>query len=99
MTHVMVVGTEEAQDFQLLDDGVALVGTGFTIDIEWRTAPSSPAPTVAWLSQAVGTVRVTGCEGMALGSYPFRFILTDGAGSEGYAPNGLAADVWKVVRV
>lgn len=97
MTHTMVAGTSEPQDFQLKDDGANLVGTGFTVGIVWsETTPAGP-PTVAWLSQAAGTVRVTGCASMAVGKYPFRFSLTDGASAVGYCPNGDAPDEWLVV--
>jgi hypothetical protein len=99
MTHQMVFGTSEGQDFQLLNDGVALNGTGLTVSIEWRDpAPTSP-PTVAWLSAAAGTVRVTGTGSMAVGRYPFRFKLVDGGTLIGYAPNSAGADVWRVVAV
>lgn len=99
MTHIMVVGTSEPQDFELLNNGAAIDGSSLGVDIEWRApAPSNP-PTVAWLSAAAGTVRVTGAEGMAVGTYPFRFILTDGASDDGFAPNGAAPDVWRVVPV
>jgi len=97
--HIMVVGTSEPQDFQLLEDGVAKDGTGWDVDIEWRDSPDTP-PTVAWLVQASGTVRVTGTESMAVGQYRFRFSLTDGGGDVGYVPNlDKEANVWRVVRL
>lgn len=99
MTHTMVVGTTEAQDFQLLNDGVALNGTGLTVSIEWRDPEPASLPTVAWLSAAAGTVRVTGTGSMPVGRYPFRFKLVDGSSLIGYAPNSAGADVWRVVAV
>lgn len=107
MTHVIPVGTSEPQDFALKNDGVALVGTGFTIGLEMFTlsdlgvwdAIGSPMPTVAWLSQAAGTVRVTGLEGLSAGTYAVRFTLEDGSGTIGYAPNGLSADTWRIVLI
>lgn len=102
MTFIMVEGTSEPQDFALKDDGVALNGTSWAIGIEWRgTAPANP-PTIAWLNQAAGTVRASGCEDMARGSYPFRFTITDGSGKMAYVPSSpdtAAADLWVVVRV
>lgn len=99
MTHTIVYGTEEPQDFQLYDDGVALVGTGWTVALVFRDALSVTAPTVAWLSQAAGTVRVNGCEALPVGRYHVRFKLTDGSGDDAYVPNGTKADVWDVVAV
>ncbi len=96
MTHQMVVGTTEPQDFALLDDGVALVGTGFTLGIDWRgTDPTGPV-VVAWLDQAAGTVRVTGTGSMAVGTYFWRWTLTDSGGKIGYIPNKGEPNVWKV---
>lgn len=100
LIHNMVVGTTESQDFALLDEGVAIVGTGFTLGIDWRgTDPAGP-PTVAWLSQAGGTVRVSNTGSMALGKYFFRFTLTDSGGKLNFVPNlDLEANIWRVVRV
>ena len=101
MTHTMVVGTTEPQDFQLLDDHAPLVGTGLDIDIEFRAneVDAEDLPSVAWLSQATGTVRVTDVESLAVGTYHFRFTLTDSGGKVGYVPNESATDVWRVVRI
>lgn len=98
MKHEMVVGTSEAQDFQLLDNRVALNGTGLSIGIEFAVAPGG-APTIAWLNQATGTVRVSNVAGMVVGTYPFRFTLTDGGGKKGYVPNSKAPDVWIVAAL
>lgn len=98
MTHTMVEGTSEPQDFQLLDDGAPLDGTGWTVGIEWR-GDDPTGPTVDWLSQADGTVRVSGCEDMAVGIYPFRFTIANGGGALAYVPNAASADEWRVVRV
>lgn len=98
-THTMVVGTSEPQDFQLLDDGVALVGAGWTVAIEFRApAPATP-PTVAWLNQATGTVRVTGCASMPVGRYYCRFRITDGDDAEAFVPGVPAALEWRVIAV
>lgn len=102
MTHIIPFGTSEPQDFALFDKGVAIDGTAMTVTLEIFTLARvvvTPAPTVAWLSQAAGTVRVTGTEILALGKYYVRYRLTDGAGKIGYAPNQAAADQWHVVRV
>lgn len=98
MQHTTVTGTTEPQDFQLYDDGEALVGTGFTVEIEFRE--SGVTATVDWLAQATGTVRVTDFDGMQTGkTYHFRFKLTDQNAKVGYCPNGDAADEWFVARV
>jgi hypothetical protein len=98
MQHTMVYGTTEPQDFQLYDDGDVLVGTGFTLEIEFRE-PNVSA-TVEWLAQATGQVRVTDMIGMSEGkTYHFRFKLTDQNDKIGYCPNTHAADEWFVVRV
>lgn len=108
MTHTMVIGTTEPQDFQLLDDGAVLVGTGLDVAIEFRTAgltaaqlaaTATSAISVAWLAQATGTVRVTGMEGLPLGTYYFRFTLEDLTGDIGYVPNEATSDEWRVVRI
>lgn len=93
----IVVGTEEPQDFQLLDDNEPLVGTGLTLGIEAREDITGVS--VAWLAQAAGTVRVTGIENLGLGTYHVRYTLTDSGGKVGYSPNGHAPDEWQVVRV
>ena len=62
-------------------------------------AIGSPGPTVAWLDQATGTVRVTGVDLLPPGSYSVRYQLMDGIGNVGYAPNGDTADDWDVVQV
>jgi hypothetical protein len=99
MTHLMVAGTSEPQDFTLTSNGVALVGTGFTIGMEWRSTPEGP-PTVAWLSQAAGTVRVTDTESMAEGNHYFRWTLTDAGGKVGYVPNlDQGSNVWRVIGI
>ena len=84
MKHTMVVGTSEPQDFQLEDDNANLDGSGWDVDIEFRTGGEDV--TVAWLNQAAGTVRVSGLEDLAAGIYYFRFTLTDGS-SLAYVPS------------
>lgn len=101
MTHTFPVGTSEPQDFELQDKGVAINGTGLTLGLvivnaTTLVAPSTP-PSVAWLNQAAGTVRVSGVNGLAVGSYYVRYSLTDAGGKVGYAPNGAKPDLWKVV--
>jgi len=104
VSHYIPLGTSEPQDFLLRNNGQAIDGTGFTIGIEVSKladgviTPQS-APTVAWLSQSAGTVRVTGLESFALGNYLVRFKLTDGGGKVGYVPNGKTADLWVVVPI
>jgi hypothetical protein len=100
MTHTLVVGTSEPQDFQLLDEGLPLDGTSLDIDIEFReTLPVGVTIAVAWLSQATGTVRVTGIEDLPIGKYHSRFKLTDVGNDDGYVPNEQAPDTWDVVKV
>lgn len=105
MKHVIPVGTTEPQDFALLDDGEAVVGTGFTLGlrisqkVDGAYVALDVPPTVAWLSQAAGTVRVSGAGALAIGSYLVRYTLTDGGGKVGFVPNGEKADLWQVVAV
>lgn len=95
----IVQGTTEPQDFQLYDDGAALVGTGWTVTLVFRETLGVTPPTVAWLSQAAGTVRVSGIDALPVGRYHVRYKLTDDASKFGYAPSGDASDVWHIVRV
>lgn len=104
MTHVIVIGTSEPQDFQLIDRGNAVAGAGIVPSIEAShkigdvTTPVSGLA-VAWLDAAAGKVRVTGVEALDVGTYLVRFKLTDSGGEVGFAPNGARADVWRVVAV
>lgn len=86
MTHTIVVGTTEPQDFALFDDAEALVGTSWDVGLEFRETVSGPA--VAWISAAAGTARVTGLDGLTAGIYHFRFTLTDGV-EVAYVPSEL----------
>lgn len=100
MVHVIPVETSEPQDFQLRDDGAAYDGTGITVTLEIAEstgATIATPPTVAWISAAAGTVRVSGVETLAVGTYYVRYVLTDGAGKVGYIPNGRPPDIWYVV--
>lgn len=103
LVHIIPFGTSEPQDFQLLNDGVALDGTGLTLSIEVETPRGqavSPLPiTAVWLDQAAGTVRVTGIEDLPKGRYRVRYVLTNGASQLGYVPNGQQPDIWHVVEV
>ena len=94
-------GTSEPYDVQLYDDGVALVGTGFDVELVIikanGDAVGSPAPTAAWLSQAGGTVRITGHEVLERGEYAVRFKLTDTGNNEGYAPT-LEWETWEILQ-
>lgn len=97
MTYTIVEGTTEPQDVQLQNDGAALSGTGLTVGLDWReTVLGTPA--VAWLSQAAGTVRITGLDQMTVGTYHLRFTLTDASNKVGYCPNVAKPDVWNVVK-
>lgn len=100
---IIPLGTTEPADLQLTDDGENLVGTGLTLGLEIEkyvngamVAIDTP-PTVAWLSAAAGTVRVTDLDNLDEGNYYVRFSLDNGAGSVGYVPNGKSADLWQVV--
>lgn len=100
MIHVIPVGTSEPQDFALFNDGVALDGTGLSVALDIFTDEGesfSPAPTVVWLDQSAGTVRVTDTDGLTVGMYRVRFALTDNASQKGFAPNGQPAMFWDVV--
>jgi hypothetical protein len=99
-TYHIVEGTSEPQDFQILDDGAELVGTGLTLAIRVYsngTLVSTSPPTVAWLDQAAGTVQVSGIESLAAGEYNVRYTLTDSGGKVGFVPGGpnvTASDTW-----
>lgn len=103
-TYRIVEGTSEPQDFQLYDDDAALVGTGLTLGLaiyQNGTAVSSP-PTVAWLSQAAGTVRVSSMNLLSAGEYHVRYTVTDSGSKVGYVPGGpnvVEADRWIIVPV
>lgn len=105
MTHIIPVGTSEPQDFALLDAGVAINGTAITVSLEiaqyasGTTSEVDTPPTVAWLSAAAGTVRVTGTESLEIGTYLVRFKLTDAGSLIGFVPNLAKADIWRVVPV
>jgi len=98
LTHIMVVGTSEPQDFLLLNNGAAVVGTSLTVGLEWRGTAPAGTFSVSWLDAPAGKVRVTGTGSMVIGIYPFRFTLTDGGGAKGYCPNR-GAHQWRVVAV
>lgn len=104
-TYRIVEGTSEPQDFQLEDDGAALDGTGFDVDVvvyQNGTLVTTNAPDVDWLSQGDGTVRVTGIEALGSGEYHVRYTLTDGANKVGFVPGGpnvMGADIWIIVPV
>jgi len=99
--HYIPYGTTEPQDFQLRNGGANLSGTGYTVDIELARidgAAIPTLPTVAWLSEGSGTVRVSGVGSLAEGMYRVRFKLTDVSSLVGYIPNGNDPDVWIVAR-
>lgn len=102
MTHIIPFGTSESQDFQLVDRGDPIDGTGLDVSLEIAAtngSPIDPLPTVSWIDQAIGTVRVVGVENLAVGGYRVRYQLTDIIDTIGYAPNGEKADLWHVVAV
>lgn len=102
---IIVLGETTAKPQQLLEEGVALNGTGLTVTLEIKKYAGgeytavSPAPAVAWLTQASGIVEITGVENLAVGNYYVRYKLTNGAGKYDYVPNGKGGDLWKVVGV
>lgn len=99
---VIVSGTSEPYDFQLRNNGAVLDGTGFTLALEvyrGTTLLTTGVPTAAWLAQASGTVRVSGINQLATGSYRVRYKLTDVGGKVGYVPNQAVPDTWSVVKV
>jgi hypothetical protein len=102
-THIMVVGTTEPQDFQLYNDGEPFDLTGMqSVAIDWSGADPSGTFTVDVLGDpTAGKVRVTGAGVGTLpaGKYPFRFRVTDQAGTIGYLPNRADAIVWWVTAV
>jgi hypothetical protein len=97
------LGTSEPQDFALKNDGEPFDGTGFDLDIEVYASGEilevEYGPTVTWLSQGTGTVRVTGVEGLEVGTYLVRFRVTDSDLKIGYFPNGKQANIWSVVPI
>ena len=99
--HYFPQGTTEPQDFQLRNDGAALSGSGYTVAIELSRIDGGAIPTlptVAWLVQGSGTVRVSGVGSLAEGMYRVRFKLTDVSSLVGYVPNGNDPDTWIVTR-
>lgn len=101
-THDVPVGTTEPQDFALFNGASALDGAGLTVSLVFETEAGvavDPAPTIAWLSQAGGTVRITGAGGLAVGRYYVRVKVTDGSGLVGFFPNDAAKWTWRVVPV
>jgi hypothetical protein len=100
LIHVIPFGTSEPQDFGLLDKGQPIDGTGFEVSLRISKANVAIEPLpVDWLDQESGTVRVTGCEDLAVGRYKVRYLLTDMSSTEGFVPNGDADDEWHVVKV
>lgn len=100
----IVIGTSEPLDVGLTNNGAAFPGTGRVVSLEIEkytdgvySAVTGP-PTVAWLSEADGTVRVTGHGALALGNYAVRYKITAGA-QIGHIPNGDKSDLWTVVPV
>lgn len=101
-TYRIVEGTSEPQDFQLYDEDVALVGTGFTLGLKVYLNGTlvTSAPTAAWLSQAAGTVRVSSMNLLSAGEYHVRYTLTDSGSKVGFIPGGpniVEADRWIIV--
>ena len=93
-------GTSDPYDCALLESGLPLDGTGFTITIVLGAdgvAIGSPGVTVAWLDQAGGTVRISGAEILPVAGYTVRFQLEDSGGQIGYVPNGDVPETWDVV--
>lgn len=100
--HEIVYSTSEPQDFVLENDEVAIDGTGLTVGLHIEThagAAVLPEPTVAWLVQASGTVRVSGCDTLPVGRYKVRFSVENGSGDIGYFPRDGQPMVWKVVEL
>lgn len=88
-------GVSEARDFQLSDANGPIVGTGLAVDVLWAT---NPCPlSAAWIDEAAGTVRVTGLNALAIGTYLFRFRLTGAGPVVGYVPDGACPDKLIVV--
>jgi hypothetical protein len=100
---IIPLGTSEPYDFQLSNDGAPLDGSNLTVTLHiYRSGvlqSTAPLPAVAWLSQAGGTVRVTGMQHLALGTYRVRYRLQDAGTTIGYAPNQTNADTWNVVKL
>ena len=95
-------GTSDPYDCALLESGLPLNGTGFSVALVLRyqgETIGSPGLTVAWLDQAGGTVRITGAEILPVGEYTLRFRLEDTGGQIGYVPNGGTGETWDVVPV
>lgn len=100
ITYKLVYGASEPFDVQLKNNGAALDGTGYTVGLAlYQASEAVSGVSVAWLTQASGTVRVTGHESLAIGEYQARFTLTDTSSKVGHVPNGGEADRWIVVAV
>jgi hypothetical protein len=106
IVHYIPVGTSEPQDFALRNDGEPFNGTDFTVELEIfrKNADGTFSeleypPTVAWLTQAAGTVRNTGVETLIVGNYFVRYKVTDSFLNVGFFPNGEKASIWKVVPI
>jgi hypothetical protein len=102
---VIPVGTSAPRFFALTSDGSVINGTGFTVELEifklvaGVATDVASAPSVEWLNQAGGTVRVSGLEVLELGNYLVRYKLTDLDDEIDYCPNGDKADIWRVVPI
>lgn len=102
---IIVLGETTAKPQQLMEEGVAIDGTGLTVTLEIKKysggvySDVDTPPTVAWLTQASGIVEITGVEELEVGNYYVRYKLTNGAGEWDYVPNGEGGDLWKVVGV
>lgn len=102
---IVAVGTSEPADFQLRDRGQPFDASGCSVEIvinrylNNQTSNVASPPTVAWLNQAAGTVRVTGLATLPIGNYLVRYKVTDAYQNVGYFPNGDKADLWRVVPI
>ena len=91
-------------DYQLLDDGVAVDHTGFTVALILKDAfGGAPSTTstgeVAYLTSTDAKVRYQPSSGDLRASrspYTARFKVTDGAGKIAFYPQG-AAERWDVI--
>lgn len=114
MKHVILEGTSEPQDFGLRNKPYggemgAYDGSGIDVElviqkrVDGELVEVEDPPTVAWLSQAAGTVRVSGVETLEPGNYFVNFQVTDSGGKIGYFPNGNGGAPksahWQVVAV
>lgn len=87
---------------------VTVAGTTDVAEPTWPTTPAGTVvdgtvtfeeftPTVAWQTQALGIVRVSGLDQLPRDtSYRVRYVVTDNFGATAPFPNKSKVDIWRV---